>query len=64
MRIRKYFPAHTHTHTQVSFVKDSGTLFIIFYFIFLNALLFFLSRDLDGKGIVPYLMSKRFRLYF
>ena len=35
-------------------------LIVIFQIFFL----FFLYRDPGGKGIVPYLLSKRFRPYF
>ena len=37
-------------------------LFLIL--LFQASLLFFLSRDLDGKGIIPYLLPKCFRPYF
>ena len=32
--------------------------------IFQISLLFFFSRDQDGKEIVPYLLPQRFRPYF
>ena len=35
-------------------------MFIILNFIFQDSLLFFLSRNLDGKGIVSYLLPKPF----
>ena len=42
------------------FLKTMETLLIIL--IFQVFLLVFLCRDPDGKGIVPYLLPKRFRL--
>ena len=49
---------------QASFVKDDGTLFIILILFFQVSLLFSKCQDLYGKGIVPYLLPKRFRPYF
>ena len=41
---------------KARFIKDDGTLFIIFNCNF-SSLLFFSCRDLGGKGIIPYLLS-------
>ena len=46
---------------QANFLKDYGTLFIILILFFQYSLL---CRDIDGKRIYPYLLSKLFRPYF
>ena len=48
---------------QASFIKgDRALLFLILFF--RDSLKFFTCQDLDGKGIVPYLLPKRIRPYF
>ena len=37
---------------------------LLFLISFFQVKLFFLCRNLDGKGIVPYLQPKRFQPYF
>ena len=49
---------------KASVFKDDGTLYIILNVIFQVFLLFFLRQDPGDKGIVPYLLPKRFQPYF
>ena len=51
---------YIHKHTQESFVKDGGTLFIIFNFIFFKTLYFSSVRILIVKELFHIFCSSSF----
>ena len=57
-----YFEEWIFRHQVI--IQVDETLFHIFNFIFSSFLAIFLCRDVDGKGIIPYLLPRRFRPFF